>query len=519
MIVDSAGRLIIGDDLERNVAGLDIYTPGSGWTTAAHEFNAETITENPLNPGQFLMWGEPQRGKLLNSSFAETYRWDFTREFFADARPTRTFIGPDRITDEGGTIYPSNARSYENVGGLDSTIFFPNGVGLLRTTWSEVILASTQNRPPVLLDDTYGQEMLVNNIPAVLRVGSGKEIRIGVSHDKAIIPHTEDGGVHNCALRTIPSGFYHGLNINQSTSNPDFIASLVAAGAGGGTPGCFFSTDGLVTFQKTPNNPAITFPGGDAVPLNAGQILVRPNQGQWPQMTLDGGNTWNNIELRNTANAVVPFAASPGGLGFFNWTVQAQRAKPHPTKPGRAVIWFADNPSVYEGLWENRPNTLIFDQMAGTEVNGQRVEQSVAGYHGHFAIDPNGYLYACGGNISNFEVQDATVHLARFNTNTSPYSERTVTGTWWNEMHWVAVGAPVPGTTEPTIWGVGFKNNVNVLAFNRNRGDGDWQIALNLPNYSNQVLKALAMSPTTFGTGVLAINSLGAFSFSWGITG
>ena len=496
------GRLFISD-YEDPPLGIYEYVRGSGWTVRGVQ-GAPLVVKEPVPGGIILAISQYGAAFVYSDTWVQEKYWGNTRRFDIAANG-RTFIGPDRIRTQN-QAYIANASTYGD------DIVLTQGVGVLKTTWTEVKSAMVADRPIVWEDDTFGQEMLVNNIPSIFTLGDGSTRRFQSSHDKCFIPHIRKGEGQQAAFQVIPFGFRHGMSATQAQDDPDRIVTNSA----NSSQVTVYNTVTKEYYQ--PVNQPGDYHAGDSVALTGGQILMRSGGSNWPKMTLDDGATpWEDVQLFDKdGNAVAKISGKFSGWGFSNWTVEQRHAIAHRNKPGVAILYNTGASSddvAYEGLWESRPNTIQFDHRSGENIDGQKAGASAMGYQTSMDMDSAGNLYLCGGNVGSNKIQDFTVHLARFDTSTVPYT-RTVVGTWWNECSWIAIGAPAADGLPDTLWACGWKDGENVLAYNTNRGEGDWQIA-NIPRNFSQPLKTLASSKDIFGQLCLGVGSLGTYDADW----
>lgn len=519
--VDHSGRLLISP---YNTGSLGIlpYTVAGGWgAPLATHARIRTFTEIGTDGTKFLVMAQTNTMSLYNNAAMTTTSGEWSNDFRFRVKANRCFVAPARINI-------SNSLSMGSLYCFGDTIYFTQGLGLLKAS---VAAAETDPEWFPWEDDTYGQEMLVNNVPKIFTLRDGAARGFQSSHDKACIPRPRRGEGRMAANQTWPQGFYHGMTTHQSSSNPDLIGISYYSSS---QPE--ISENGGQSFRPYAFPFGDDIAPGDAIPgRHAGEMLLRLGQNRWPRLTFtEGADGWPQVNLFNSSGEQIWFRDTGGtwaatltfqegdlpylpdgvsnGFGFTNHWNSNTRAVPHPTKPGVFLLLNATYgaPNLHGGIFENTAGSRDFVQKAGWAVHGAHATVGDPGYNGSIVMDSAGFVYVNAGSISSGERQDATVHIVRYDTNQTPWT-RTVLP-YFNETIWMTVGAPAPGSDMDTLWAIGWKNFVYTLAYSPDRGT----------TWFNQPLpdmvappKVITASRSNFGELLSGSGAFGMWAAEW----
>ena len=431
------------------------YAKG-GWTELVADGQSyQTVAVDPFNPNEIVLQTD---SGVLNISYDAGATWS----------------GPNWGNQLSSPDIPWLASTGSNYMSIGATVFdqlVPNklwtsdGVGVWNTT---NLPTSNFNwaTPVVWNDQSVGIEQLVANEIIVPPGGHP----VVASWDR---PFFDISNPNAYPSSYGPGGFAAGWSLDYASSNPSFIVGI--ADWWGPDEQSGYSTNGGQTWTAFPSfipGAGSNFIGGTIAASTPQNIIWAPADNQQPYYTLDGGTTWNPITL--------PGVSSWSG---FDWAYYLD------TRTVTADRVLANTFYLYNyqyGLFESTNGGVNWTEVHNGPISqwsGDNAElQSVPGEAGNlfFASGPLG-----GGTQTGFQ-------------------QSTDQGATWtnipnvNQVNCFGFGAPAPGQSYPSIYIVGWVNNVYGI-WQSSDDAHSWVQIGTYPEGSLDGIKTISGDPNVYG--------------------
>ena len=445
------------------VDGTSLWSFAAGhWTQLVSNSVAgmESVAVNPANPNEIVTLSP---AGYINVSYDGGTTWsglDYSGQ-----------VSSTDIPWLASAVSGSNGTSYLDVGGLAFNPSVPNeliatgGTGV----WTSNFPTNLQWTTPVSWNDqSLGIEQLVANEIIVPPGGNP----VLASWDRPFF-YISNPNAYPSTYGPVSSGnIVAGWSIDYASSNPSFVVGIADWW---GTEESGYSTNGGQTWTAFPSfipGAGTNFMGGTIAASTPENIIWAPADEQQPYYTLDGGKSWNPITLPGVSS-----------WSNFDWAyyLDARTVTADRVLPNTFYLYYAG-----EGLYESTNGGVSWTQMLSGQIttwsNYNAELQSVPGEAGN--------LFFTAG----------------------PQSGGTQTGFWQSTNQgaaWTAVpnvqnvncfgfGAPAPGQSYPSIYIVGWVNNVFGI-WQSNDDAKSWVQIGTYPENSLDGIKTISGDPNVYG--------------------
>jgi hypothetical protein len=420
-----------------------------------------TVAVNPTNPSEIVTQSP---AGYLNVSYNAGATWsgiDFSSNLVST--PDIPWLAQAN-TLPGGAVYMS----------LGGTAFNPLVANELITSagtgvWNTILpLGLTSTTHVTWNDQSVGIEELVANEVIVPPGGNP----VVASWDRPFFYITNPNSYPLTYGPANNDTIVAGWSLDYASSNPSFLVGLADAY---GHEESGYSTNGGQSWSLFPSFPTgagSSYIGGTIAASSPTNFIWAPAGGHNPYYTLDGGHTWNPITL--------PGVSSFSGFDFAFYldarTVTADRVLANTFylyDAGHGVYKSADGGSTW---------TQVFSGSISPSSNFNAELASVPGEAGN--------LFFTGGPQTNFSSEQ--------------FYQSTNGGTTWTpvpnvtQVNCFGFGAPAPGLSYPSIYIVGWVNNVYGI-WQSNDDAHSWTQIGTYPNNSLDTIKTISGDPNIYG--------------------
>jgi hypothetical protein len=379
---------------------------------------------------------------------------------------------------------------YLSVGGLAFDPLVPNE--LVTSAGTGVWIANNlptqnleSNTPVIWNDQSIGIEQLVAN--EILVPPGGDPVL--ASWDRPFFYINNLNAYPSSYGPVASSQIVAGWSIDYASSDPSF---LVGIADWPGTEESGYSTNGGQTWTTFATDPAIVglgtkYIGGTIAASSPTNIIWAPADGTDPYYTLNGGVTWNPITL--------PGVTSWSGFDFAYYldtrTVTADRVLPN-----TFYLYYAGH-----GVYETTNGGSTWTQVYSGNIS------PFSGYNAELQSVPGeaGNLFFTGGPQTGFPSEG--------------FYQSTNQGATWTavpnvtEVECFGFGAPAPGQSYPSIYVVGWVNNVYGIWQSINDAQSWTQIGT-YPTGSLDSIKTISGDPNIYGQVYVGFSGSGYAEFT-----
>ena len=452
--------------------------PAQGWSTTGPTLasNWQALAVDPTTPGRVAAMGT---GGRLALSLDNGATWLITRR-------TQTSEG-----DVPWLAWALNGGdNYMSVGEIafdpvrPGRLWFAEGTGVWHTDLDSDDLTLPGNPSVLWHAQTRGIEQLVST--DIIAPRGGKPVVSAWDRPIFRIDDLTSYADHYGPVNRFSSAW----SLDWSLTNPDYLVASVASHQGTGDPtNSGYSTDGGDTWTGFPTIPenstdaTNTFGFGTIAVSAPGNIVWAPSYGHRPQYTLDGGTTWNPITLPGLADYS---QINPQPYYVIHDTLTADK-----TTPGTFYL-FVNGAGTYRTTdggttWTLQSDQSALDTVARTDWRWNASLQTVP--------DHPGELYLTPGRLSG--------------TTSQTFYHSTDTGRTWQRVENMTgvtafgLGAPAPGTSNPTLYAAGYLNNTYGI-YRSTDNATTWTLLTTYPAGRTTEITTIAADPTTYGRLYLA---------------
>ena len=457
--ISSTGVYYAVDGKEEN---LWAYTGGT-WTKLISGTNGQgsvnAVAVNPSNPDHIIAADVNGR---LNESFNGGTRWSgwtTKNSLSATDAPWQDILSP----------YLGTSALFFNP--LDSNeLLASGGNDFFNITLSGTITTSTS---VVWIAQGVGIEELVSNEVIVPPGGNP----IFAAWDRPLWDVSNPNvapSTYGPVATIVP---YTAWSVDYASSDPSFIVALVDNSYYGGTGNeSGYSTNGGQTWTLFPTDPPGGSNGGTIAASTPSNVIWASASGVQPYYTLNGGETWSPVVLPGVSS----WSNFDTAYFYDTRTVTADRVLPN--------TFYLYYPGY--GVYESTNGGVSWTQVSNIDFSGSGANselQSVPGEAGNLFWS-SGPL---GGRGSREPVG-------------APFYQSTNGGATWTavpnvlDVNCFGFGAPAPGQSYPTIYIVGWVNDVYGIWQSYNDAQSWTQIGV-WPLNSLDQIKTISGDPNIFG--------------------
>lgn len=419
------------------------------------KWGVETVVVNPGNPNEIAVQSESGQ---LSVSYDGGATWSGYNANYSLSSSDIPWLGTTGSwMSTGGTVFnPLNPNQ----------LITSAGVGV----WTVVIPTSgfTSRTPVLWKSQSIGIEQLVANAVVVPTGGNP----ILASWDRPFFYIKNTNVYPSTYMPNTGNSLTEGWSIDYASSDPSFVVGLAD---NWGLEQSGYSTDGgqtWATFASWPSGAGSRFIGGTIASSSPTDIIWAPAGGVAPYYTLNGGRTWNSITL--------PGISSWADFDFASYldtrTVAADRVLPdtfYLYYPGKGVYKSTDGGVSW---------TQVYRGQLSAYSNYNAELQSVPGQAGN--------LFFTGGRQAGGPSE--------------PFMTSKDGGATWTAIAKVSninsfgFGAPAPGKTYPSIYVVGWVDDVYGIWQSTDNAQS-WTVIGTYPTGSLDEIKTIAGNPNVYG--------------------
>jgi len=448
-------------------SGNSLWSYQNGaWTELLSDTSGiHTVAVDPFNPNEIVI--QTQSG-LLNISYNGGESWsgnDSNSQYSSTNIPWLASIGP--YLGSAGAVFDQL---------VPNELWISDAVGVWNTTDLPTQGFAT-NTPVVWNDQSLGIEQLVANEIVVPPGGDP----VLASWDRPFF-YINNLNAYPSTYGPVDSGtIVAGWSIDYASSDPSFLAGIADEW---GVEESGYSTNGGQTWTPFPSfipGAGTEFIGGTIAASSPTDIIWAPAGGVDPYYTLNGGATWNPITLPGISN----WSGFGGTFGNDAITVTADRVL-----PDTFYLYYAG-----VGLYESTNGGVAWTQVYAGNISGftdtGEELQSVPGEAGNlFFAQTYGKLYGSTNGGSSWKAAPNVTDVNCF-----------------------GFGAPAPGQSYPSIYIVGWVNNVYGIWQSINDAQSWTQIGT-YPTGDLDNIKTISGDPNIYGQVYVGFSGSGYASFT-----
>ena len=426
-----------------------------------------TVAVNPFNPNEIVaqnVYGQ------LNVSYNGGTTWsgiNFGNQLVSTDIPWLAHasdVGNGWVAlSVGGTVFDQLTPN---------KLWVSDGTGVWNTT-SLPTASLPSNTPIVWNDQSIGIEQLVAN--QILVPPGGKPIL--ASWDRPFFYVSDPSTYSSTYSPNLGGKMVEGWSLDYASSNPNFIVGLADNGGGPTYEYSGYSTNGgqsWTVFPSFPTGAGTNFIGGTIAASTPTNIIWAPSGGVDPFYTLDGGISWHPITLPGISS----WSGFDTAYYFDTRSVTADRVLANTFYlyyPDQGVFRTTDGGATWAKVFSGAISQFSYYNSELQSVPGQA-----------------GNLFFTGGPLSGPQPINEGFYRS------------TNGGTTWTavpnvlEVNCFGFGAPAPGQSYPSIYIVGWVNNVYGVWQSNNNAQSWVQIGTYPLNSLDQI-KTISGDPNTYG--------------------
>ena len=401
------------------------------------------------------------------------------------SEPTPVVQSTDIPWEAAAQMAADDAYMYLTVGGAAFSTSNPNELILSTGTGSFDVMVPTSNPTAGSLiydDNSVGIENLSTN--EILVAPGGTPLL--VSWDRPFIPVTNLDDYPTTYGPVASNNIVAGWSADYASSTPGFLVGLADWW---GTEESGYSTNGGATWTKFATDiPGAdsSFMGGTIAASTTQNFIWAPADGFQPYYTLNGGQTWNPITLPGVSS-----------WSNFDWAYYLR------TRTVTADRVLANTFYLYD------PGTGVFETTNGGQAWSEVHAGALTSYDNY-----NSEIMSVPGEAGNLFF---TAGIQGNGTNPPSYAQfmmSTNQGATWTavpnvlDVFCFGFGAAAPGQSYPSIYIVGYVNNVYGIWQSTNKAQSWTQIGTQPTGELDQIT-AISGDPNVFGQVYVGFNGGG----------
>lgn len=481
----SSGKVAV-IDADATEDNIRVWAHGSGYssiTSTPAGFKGRYLSISPANANDWLLSAGGSSGH-------------FTRSLDGGATWTAAYAAATIRSQHVETRAMSYTQDLDNAGSFawsiakpeyhptDGYMYWPTGYGVCRS-----LLASSGFQAPssgdklVVNDFAAGMEELVAMFGRILPDGT----MILASQDKKMLKVTDPTQYllpSFVAGTALGNGFY----VDYVEGTPAKIGYATSSNLSG------YSDNGGLSgtpFAVQPKDPAGTVRGGGSILRLTDQNFLRfQGQNGRPIYSLDKGASW---AVPTFTGATLPADGTSQGFGFGLIDYNHRCAVKSKTTPGvvYCVNYGEGGSNTLRGCWKSVDYGVTWTKQSSASIF----------ITGHMTLErADGVLYYTAGSTGSYYVQETpTAYLYRSADDGVTWTAvRTVSGFSQEvtEVLQIGIGAPASGSSNKTVWIIGWVDHVLGVWYSTDRGL-TWTKLSDVPGFDSPIY--LAADPLTFG--------------------